>query len=90
MDQHALNPDKIDLIIVCFQCKSPLWQMQILSRFGDKVGSSAYRPLGDTIPEFSDKILDCPLCRRHFYNENEKGEHSYLAVDPESGRSLVI
>jgi Zn finger protein HypA/HybF involved in hydrogenase expression len=86
---RPLDPDKIDLIISCTHCKALLWRMKILSRMGDQVASSEYKPLSPDIPEFSDKRTDCPKCGKQFFKV-EKGLHVYRMIDPLTGRELLI
>jgi hypothetical protein len=62
-----LKPDSIDVAILCAACRSPLWRMKVLAQHQGTVLSTEHTPLSPSVPKFSDKILDCPVCNRPFY-----------------------
>lgn len=80
-----LDPDNIHMVIHCVTCEEPLWNMKILKRFGDTVGSTEHLPASDAIPSFSSKRHECPLCGDRYFRVDKKGIQSYLLKDVASG-----
>jgi hypothetical protein len=95
MRARPLDPDKIDVIITCMNCRTMLWRMKILSRAGNVPMGTEYLPMGKDIPAFSDKLTDCPKCGVQFYQivKDSKGtgaeEHRYRLQDPITGGVFI-
>jgi hypothetical protein len=78
---NKLNPDKIDVVVICQACRAPLWEMRILSRLGDKVGSTEFKPLADGLPTRPKDIIPCPKCGKDFATA-QQGKVRFKLWDP--------
>lgn len=79
----------VEKIICCDKCDKPLWNLKILSHFGDVVGSTQWANVAPGIPQ-EPTDMNCPLCEREFtHTHKPSGRKGLVHADPETGRKKM-